>query len=339
MRAVNVESQTSEALPSRRRRTKRGGRHRGAESFAMPPDAPALVLAVPETISIPGRADSSGVTGPPAGSIDSSEIAIQVANLTQTTQTGQPVLVGHLGAETRSAPPGPPPMIDQAGQFSQQGRSPQFGQGRPDRTVALSSVLAGLRQHHPEEPAAVVVPLTTGPHPAIDPPMRETVAGSPVPALLAQPLGPHPLMAQALHERLAEAGLARADRIRMMTMMSAAGGVIVAVAGDESAIRQAEASCVLLASRLAVPVIPASLDGVPGALNAADAAERLRRSGATHLAVAPYVIGPEFAPDHITALAAEIGVAPSMPIGAHPALAQLVALRYVEALEAALRAG
>lgn len=281
MPAVSPESQASEALPSRRRRTPRGGRHRGDESFLLPPGSPTLVLAVPA----PARQ---------AGS----EVAAELARLIEIEHTGQPARVGHLEGDEAN----------------------------------LHAVLAGLRRED-DELAAVVVPLSTGPDPALDAAVHAAVSGSPVRAVAAEPLGPHPLIAEALHDRLADAGLARADRIRLMTMVTAASGVIVATPGDTMAVRQAEVTGVLLASRLAAPVFTASLND-DASVKAA--AEQLRAAGATSIAVAPHLIGTEPEVHRVGPAAAGVGSAHSAPLGAHPALARLAALRYVEALSMAL---
>ncbi|MFI6521752.1 sirohydrochlorin chelatase [Spirillospora sp. NPDC050679] len=279
---MSSESQASEALPSRRRRTPRGGRHRGDESFLLPPGSPALVLAAPGSARHPAA-----------------QVAAELARLVEIEHTGQPALVGHLEGPEAS----------------------------------LGAVLAGLRQQRPDEPAAVVVPLVTGPDPAAQAAVRHAVAGAPAPVLAAEPLGPHPFIAEALHDRLADAGLARADRIRMMTMVTAAGGVVVVTPGDAEAVRQAEVTSVLLAARLATPVFTAALDD-DGAIKAA--AEQLRSSGAHSVAVAPHLIGSEADTGRIAAVAAMAGAGHAQPLGAHPALARLAALRYVEALAGAL---
>jgi sirohydrochlorin ferrochelatase len=181
---------------------------------------------------------------------------------------------------------------------------------------------------------AVVVPLVTGPHPEFEEALRKAVAGTPatVSAVVAQPLGPHPTIAQALHGRLTEAGLARADRVRLLTMVTAADGVIVAVTGGDTAVNDAEITSVLLASRLAVPVVPVLLDGGSGI---AAAAAQLRHSGSARVAIAPCVIGPEVDLGLLAGAATEARAECAEPIGAHPALVQLIALRYAEALERA----
>ncbi len=89
----------------------------------------------------------------------------------------------------------------------------------------------------------------------------------------------------------------------------------------------------LLASRLAAPVFTASLNDEA---SVKAAAEQLRAAGAASIAIAPHLIGPE--PEAVLAApaAATVGAACSAPLGGHPALARLAALRYVEALSTAL---
>ncbi|GAB2846448.1 hypothetical protein GCM10022221_52230 [Actinocorallia aurea] len=174
------------------------------------------------------------------------------------------------------------------------------------------------------DPAAVVVPLLLGPDPSFEAALRDGLSALPV--LVSETLGPHPLLAEALHLRLAEAGLARADRIRMMSMVTAADGVVLGCrAADESA----EITSVLLASRLAVPVVAAPL-GDPAALAAASAA--LRANGAQRIAFSPFVL--EADPEELAKAAADAGAEPAPALGAHSSVAQVAVLRYVEALEA-----
>ena len=59
---------------------------------------------------------------------------------------------------------------------------------------------------------------------------------------------------------------------------------------------------------------------------------RLRQAGASQLALAPYVIGPEISPQALAAAAHAAGAACAPPLGAHPALGQLVTMRYGAAL-------
>jgi hypothetical protein len=147
--------------------------------------------------------------------------------------------------------------------------------------------------------------------------------------MLAPHLGPHPLLAGALHDRLSEVGLARASRARGLNIAAGANGVLVIADRGPQSVSDAGVTAVLLAARLAVPVVPASLgdpDSVAGAL------ERLREAGANHPAIAPCVIGPETDPDELTQLSAAIDAPCAAPLGSHEAVAQLVAVRYGEAL-------
>jgi hypothetical protein len=178
-------------------------------------------------------------------------------------------------------------------------------------------------------PYAVVVPLLAGPHPLIDPAITGAVAAAQAPVMLASALGPHPLLAGALHDRLYEVGLARASRARGLNIAAGATAVIVVADRGPQAISDAGVTTVLLASRLAVPASPASL-GDPASIDAA--VKRLREAGAAHLAIAPCVIGPETDPAEFAALSAALGAPCSAPLGGHPAIAQLVAVRYGEAL-------
>ena len=190
----------------------------------------------------------------------------------------------------------------------------------------FAETLRGL----PEDRSAVVVPLITGPHPRIYRQIEAGMAEAGVTAPITDPLGPHPLLAEALHVRLADAGLARADRIRQFSIGAAVDGVIVAAIGGTEAAREADMTAVLLAARLAVPVVAATVDGPP---TVSDAVARLRESGAQRLAVAPYVIGPELDHEQLAKLAAEAGLGCGAPLGAHSSVVRLINLRYEVAME------
>jgi len=194
----------------------------------------------------------------------------------------------------------------------------------------LSAVLAALRPGTDATPLAVVVPMMVSPDPGAGAALAKAVAEAGVAALLTGHLGPHPLLAEALHARLAEAGLARAGRIGQISIVAAAGGVLLAAVGGEQALQEAGIVAVLLASRLAVPVVPALLGH---AASLSDAAARLRETRATSLALAPCVIGPEAAPAEVAAAATHSGALPAQRLGAHPAIGQLVAIRYGTALQ------
>ncbi|GII57436.1 hypothetical protein Pth03_58250 [Planotetraspora thailandica] len=202
-----------------------------------------------------------------------------------------------------------------------------LGDGGADLVSEFSAIAA---ERSGDGPAAVVVPLVTGPHPRVVRAVRDAVTQSEATVRVTEPLGPHPLLAESLHIRLSEAGLARADRMRLFNVTSPVDGIIVATAGGDEAARDAERSVVvLLAARLTLPVVSAALDGVP---TVRDAAERLRKIGANRLAVAPYVIGPEVDNERIAAAAESIEAGCSEPLGAHEAVARMVCVRYGAAL-------
>ncbi|MFC6085976.1 sirohydrochlorin chelatase [Sphaerisporangium aureirubrum] len=199
-----------------------------------------------------------------------------------------------------------------------------------DPKASLAETLIDCAAKRPEgAPAAIVVPMVTGPHQQVYRAVREAVAESGVMTTIADPLGPHPLLAEALHVKLADGGLARADRMRLFNIAAPVDGIIIATVGGQEAVRAADATVVLLAARLTLPVVAASLDASPGV---ADAAQRLRNIGASRLALAPFLIGPEIDVQRITAAAASVGAGCAEALGAHSAVAQLVALSYGSSL-------
>jgi len=178
-------------------------------------------------------------------------------------------------------------------------------------------------------PQAVIVPLLAGAHPDFDRRVATILSQVPMQVMLAPHLGPHPLLAGALHDRLSEVGLARASRARGLNISVGSNGVLVIADRGPQAVADAGVTALLLAARLNVPVVPASL-GDTASIRAA--IERLVEAGASHLALAPCLIGPETNPDELTHLSSALDAPCAAPLGAHPAIAQLVAVRYGEAL-------
>ncbi|GAB2870874.1 hypothetical protein GCM10027176_85770 [Actinoallomurus bryophytorum] len=227
-----------------------------------------------------------------------------------------------------------PDVADEIASLTRAARS----EGELDVRVAplagstFTDVLRGL----PDDRSAVVVPLITGPNPRVYHAIHTGLDEVGVKAIVTDPLGPHPLLAEALHVRLADAGLARADRIRQFSIGAAVDGVIVAAVGGVEAAREADMTAVLLAARLAVPVVAAALDGQP---TVADAVGRLRESGGQRIAVAPYVIGPELDHAQLAKLASEAGLGCGAPLGAHSSVIRLINLRYEVAMEATMDEG
>jgi hypothetical protein len=199
-----------------------------------------------------------------------------------------------------------------------------------DRTAHYEQArAAGSDVSEPEGPTAVVVPLLAGPHPGLIERIRYAIVASKAPAELTDVLGPHPLLAEALHVRLSEAGLSRADRARLFTVATAADGIILASVGGEDAVQAAGITGMLLAARLAVPVMAAALDQ-EGAVAAT--AEELRAAGSANLALAPYLIGPEVDSALLEAAAKDAGCSAAEALGPYPAVGKLALSQYASVL-------
>lgn len=194
----------------------------------------------------------------------------------------------------------------------------------PGDPTDIHTVLAEAAEYRPEGPAsAIVIPLLASPHPVINRKVRDAVAAAGTNAVISGFVNSNALIAEALHIRLAEAGLARADRVRLFSIVTAADGIIIATVGGPEAAMAANVTSVLLAARLALPVITASMDSQP---SLQEAAMRLKEMGASRLAIAPCVIGPEAHPSDFDSLA--VGAECAAPIGAHANIAKLAANTY-----------
>lgn len=186
----------------------------------------------------------------------------------------------------------------------------------------LRSVLADAAARRPEGAScAVVIPLIATPNPPLTRRLREAVAASGVNAVVSGFINSNALLAEVLHIRLAEAGLARADRVRLFSIVTAADGILVATVGGPDAAMAANVTSVLLAARLALPVIPASLDSPP---SLQEGAMRLKEMGVNRIAIAPCLIGPEASHSAMDAMGAECAA----PLGAHGNIAKLAATTY-----------
>jgi sirohydrochlorin ferrochelatase len=158
---------------------------------------------------------------------------------------------------------------------------------------------------------------------------REAITASGANARIGEVFNTNALLAEALHHRLADAGLARADRVRMFSITTSADGIILATVGGEEAVGTAGVTAFLLAARLALPVMAASLDAKP---TVEEAAAQLERMGVTRIALAPCVIGPEADPATIEKAAAAVGAKCSAPLGAHRNVIKLITLAYGQVL-------
>ncbi|MEV7993316.1 hypothetical protein AB0O67_15755 [Streptomyces sp. NPDC086077] len=284
-------------LPVRMPRPRQPGRHRRPEPLAAPEGAPALVLAVPGTPSAATRA-----------------LAEEVVSIARSELPGLDARIGYVDGDASEFPTLQAVLAQAAEE-----RTARYEQARA----------AGMDVTQPDGPVAVVVPLLAGPDSALLRHIRQAVMDSRVAAELTDVLGPHPLLAEALHVRLSEAGLARADRARLFTVATAADGIILASVGGEEAVQAAGITGMLLAARLAVPVMAAALDQEGSILSVA---EQLRSSGSQQLALAPYLIGPEIDPGLVEAAATELGCAAAEGLGPYPAIGKLALAKYTTAL-------
>ncbi|WP_189885291.1 sirohydrochlorin chelatase [Streptomyces xantholiticus] len=284
-------------LPVRMPRPRQSGRHRRPEPVAAPEGAPALVLAVP------------GATAPTTRGL-----AEEVISIARSELPGLEVGIGYLDGDDAEYPTLETVLAHTAAR-------------RTERYEIAKA--AGREVAEPEGPAAVVVPLLAGPDNALMRRIRQAVVDSRAAAELTDVLGPHPLLAEAVHVRLSEAGLARADRARLFTVATAADGIILATVGGEEAVQAAGITGMLLAARLAVPVMAAAIDQ-EGSIAAI--AEQLRASGSAQLALAPYLVGPELPAGLLDAAAKEAGCAAAEALGAYPAIGKLVLSQYTTTL-------
>jgi hypothetical protein len=263
-----------------------------------PEGAPALALAVPGAPSAATRA-----------------LAEEVVSIARSELPGLDARIGYLDGDDDEFPTLRAVLV----------RAAEERTARYEQAVAAG--VEGVKE--PDGPVAVVVPLLAGPDSSLLRQIRQSVMDSRVAAELTDVLGPHPLLAEALHVRLSEAGLARADRARLFTVATAADGIILASVGGEEAVQAAGITGMLLAARLAVPVMAAALDQ-EGSISSV--AEQLRSSGSQQLALAPYLIGPEIDPALLAAAAEEAGCATAEALGAYPAIGKLALAKYTTAL-------
>ncbi|UGY94686.1 sirohydrochlorin chelatase [Streptomyces gobiensis] len=277
-------------LPVRMPRPRQPGRHRRPEPVVAPEGAPALVLAVPGT---PTSATRS--------------LAEETLSIARSELPGLDARIGYVDSDGEEFPALETVLTQTAAE--------QAARTAPD----------SADENAGQAPAAVVVPLLAGPDAALMRRIRQAVLNSGSGAELTDVLGPHPLLAEAVHVRLSEAGLARADRARLFTVATAADGIILATVGGDEAVQVAGITGMLLAARLAVPVLAAPLDE-EGAISRT--AEQLYASGSQQLALAPCLIGPEVPEDLLTAAAQEAGCQSAEPLGGYPAIGKLVASAY-----------
>ncbi|MFI1305804.1 sirohydrochlorin chelatase [Streptomyces sioyaensis] len=191
----------------------------------------------------------------------------------------------------------------------------------------LGDTLAELRGE------AVLVPLLFGRGYHVTHDLPAALAAAPhLTGRIATPLGPHTLLAEALHGRLLEAGFPPDPGPRTAVVLAAAGSRSPQSAQDTARIAR------LLSARLGgLPVRPAFAHSAPAGDAAsdgagptvADAVRTLTARGVDQLAVAACFTAPGRFATRCADAAPGIAAA---PLGDHPALARLVLHRYDQAL-------
>ncbi|ARQ70926.1 sirohydrochlorin chelatase [Streptomyces marincola] len=194
----------------------------------------------------------------------------------------------------------------------------EVGYLETDRPL-LADTLAGLRGE------AVLVPLLFGRGYHVKRDIPGVLAGAGhLNTATAGSLGPHPLLAEALHSRLAEAGHRRG------------GAVVMAAAGsrDPESAAGTEYTAAMLSARLGgAPVLPAYASAASPTVPEAVAA--LRAAGHREIAVASCFLAPGLFATRCAEAAPGVVAA---PLGAHPALARLLLHRYDQARATLARA-
>ncbi|MFH8367214.1 hypothetical protein [Streptomyces sp. NPDC018031] len=327
---MSSPTQPASGLPVRTPRPRQTGRHRRPEPAAAPVGAPPLVLAVPGAPDAAARG-----------------LAEEILSIARSELPGLDARIGWTEGDDAEFPP-LAAVLRQAGAEREdrvrRAREAAEAAAEELRAVAVAEGVDPAEipfddsriRAAAEGPGAVVVPLLAGPDAELLAVIRTAAADADCAAEVTDVLGPHPLLAEALHVRLSEAGLARADRARLFTVATAADGIILATSGGAAGAQAAGITGMLLSARLAVPVMAAALDE-PGAV--LRIAEQLRASGSARLALAPYLIGPEV-PGGLPATAAEeAGCAAAEPLGAYPTVGKLVLSLYATVLGIALQPG
>ncbi|MBC9716124.1 sirohydrochlorin chelatase [Streptomyces sp. TRM66268-LWL] len=196
----------------------------------------------------------------------------------------------------------------------------------------LPDTLAALAAEGTTDAVLVPLLLSRGFHVKHDLPAAARAAA--LRTRIAEPLGEHPLLIEALYDRLVEAGWPAegqlTDRIRR------GSGVVLAAAGSRDPESSAGTRRIAgqLAERLGVPVVAAyacaAAPAVPAAIRA------LAARGRHRVAIASCFTAPgRFAADCAKA-------APwiaSAPLGTHPAVARLLLHRYDQALRSPAATG
>ncbi|MGW0733776.1 sirohydrochlorin chelatase [Streptomyces sp. NPDC002851] len=193
--------------------------------------------------------------------------------------------------------------------------------------IELNEPLLGDTLRDLDPGRAVLVPLLLSRGYHIKQDLPEAAAAAPhLETRIAAPLGPHPLLAEALHARLVEAGWPGG---RLPEPVRRRSGIVLAAAGssDPEGIADTRRTAAALARRLGVPVKPAYASAA--APTVPEAVRTLAARGRDRVAVASYFTAPgRFAAES----AAAAPWLASAPLGTHPAVVRLLLRRYDDAV-------
>jgi sirohydrochlorin ferrochelatase len=171
-----------------------------------------------------------------------------------------------------------------------------------------AEVLAGAKE------AAVVVPafLASGYHVRDDLPARIAESGH-HDVTLRPALGPDPVLAKVMHDRLREVGWRPGD------------AVVMAAAGSSDPMAQHEVACAgeLLARRVGRIHVGYVATGTPRVDELVDG---LRSAGRRRVFIASYLLAPGLFHDRLTGCGA---TAVTAPLGVHPGIVDLVVARFL----------
>ena len=145
-----------------------------------------------------------------------------------------------------------------------------------------------------------MIPLIATVNPPVIRRLREAVAASGTNAIVSGFINSNAMIAEVLHIRLAEAGLARADRVRLFSIVTAADGVLIATVGGPDARRGGQRH--LGPARGAARAPGHHRVAWTARRPSTRASMRLKEMGVNRLAVAPCFIGPEATRSDLDAL-------------------------------------
>ncbi|HEU4361651.1 MAG TPA: sirohydrochlorin chelatase [Mycobacterium sp.] len=191
-----------------------------------------------------------------------------------------------------------------------------LGQHAPNLVDVLAGLSGGAR--------AVVTPflLASAYHASLDIPRQ--IASCGVAAQRAAVLGEDDRLVAVLRQRLAERGVSESD--------PELGVLVVAVGSSDAAAnaRTARVAVKLAADTGWVAAATAFATGSGSPL--AQAANRLRHTGARRLVIAPWFLAPGLLTDRLAKYATVHRIAMAAPLGAHRLVAETVLDRYDQAL-------